>query len=167
MRPKEHLIYGSLASAALYPVMGVNAVFFWGASFAIDIDHYLDFLYHNGFKDFSVKKMLDYHAALEGFWFRPEFLNIEVFHSAEFIMPFYLITRLTGSAAMTALFWGLVFHIVLDMVFLWRLNIFSNRAHSFAEYFLRKRSMEKRGLYPSSLYSEAVRIINMPEYTGN
>lgn len=160
MRPREHLIYGTLASAALYPAIGADAVFFWGASIAIDIDHYADYLYRNGFTDFSVKGMLGYHAAMEGFWRRPEFLNVEVFHSAEFIIPFYIIARLTGSTTLMAVFFGFVFHIVLDMVFLWRTGIFSNRAHSFAEYFLRKRAMERNGLYPSRVYSEAVSMAN-------
>ncbi|MBI5492184.1 MAG: hypothetical protein HY893_04540 [Deltaproteobacteria bacterium] len=166
MRPREHLIYGSLASAALYPAIGADAVFFWGASIAIDIDHYGDYIYRNGFRDFSVRKMFGYHAAMESFWRSPEFLNVEVFHSAEFMVPFYIIARLTGSTALMAVFWGFLFHIVLDMVFLWRLKIFSNRAHSFAEYFLRKRAMERNGLYPSRVYSEAIRMADSPDYRG-
>jgi hypothetical protein len=157
MSPKEHVIYGGAASAALYPAMGVNALLFFAASFAIDFDHYLDYVYHNGFKDFSLKRMFGYHNALERMWDRPEFLNMEVFHTIEFIVPLFAAARLLDSLALEAVFWGITFHVLLDMVYLYRMKIFFKRSYSMTEYFIRRRALEMRGLKPVELYLSAVR----------
>lgn len=159
MSLKEHMILGGLASAALYPAIGANALFFWLASFLIDIDHYIDYVYHNGFTDFSVKRMFDYHDALTLFWKEPEFLNIEIFHTVEFLTPFYILSAMLDSNILQALFWGFIFHIVLDMIFLWRLDIFFKRTHSVAEYFLRRRLYARRGLKTVEIYSKAVEMV--------
>ncbi|MBI1911343.1 MAG: hypothetical protein HYS21_05025 [Deltaproteobacteria bacterium] len=159
MTPKDHLILGTAASIAMYPIMGVESLFFWGASFAIDIDHYLDYIYHNGFTDLSIKGMFAYHKALERVWYSPEFLNIEIFHTIEFIVPLYIFSYAIGSSLLTALCLGLIFHVALDMVFLQMKGIFFVRAYSFTEYFLRKRRLENMGYRPVEIYNEAVRIV--------
>lgn len=153
------MILGGLASAAIYPVIGANALFFWLASFLIDIDHYLDYVYHNGFRDLGLKGMFDYHNALELFWNEPEFLNMEVFHTVEFLIPFYAISIWTGSTAMQVVFWGFIFHIVLDMVFLLKINILFKRTHSMVEYFVRKRMYAKRGLDTAAIYGKALDLV--------
>lgn len=160
MSPKDHFIFGSAATVALYPAMGADALWFWGASFAIDIDHYIDYVYHNGFRDFSIKNMFAFHKALEGFWRRPEFLNIEVFHTVEFLAPLSITAYWLGSMALIALCWGLLFHVFLDTVFLLRNRIFSIRANSFTEYFIRKRLFERHGLRPRAVFEEAIDIVN-------
>lgn len=159
MSPRDHVIYGAAAAGALYPGLGINALYFWGASFLVDIDHYLDYVYHNGFTDFSLSRMFDYHNILERFWPRKEFLNVEVFHTAEFLAPLYIASRLLGSAALEAVFWGIIFHVLLDMFYLYRLRIFFKRSYSIIEYFIRKHLLERHGLYPAVIYMEAVEIV--------
>lgn len=159
MRPKDHVIYGTVAGAALYPALGADSLIFWAASFGIDLDHYIDYVYHNGFTDFSFKGMFAYHKELENHWHSPEFLNVEVFHTVEFMAPLLLYAYGTGSKALSALCLGFIFHIVLDMAFLYRKGIFSVRANSVTEYFIRKRLLIDKGLSPDSIYSGAVRAV--------
>ncbi|MDP2689876.1 MAG: hypothetical protein Q8P48_07160 [Deltaproteobacteria bacterium] len=157
----EHAVYGGAAAAALYPALGgAGSLCFWGASVLIDIDHYIDFVYHNGFTDLSVRKMFDYHAVLMRWWRKPQFLNIEVFHTIEFMAPLCLLAWRTGSGALMAASLGFAFHIVLDAASLALAGVPFIRAHSFVEYFLRKRALGRQGLNPAELCREAVRLIN-------
>lgn len=158
MRPREHVVYGAIGAAALYPALGAwGSLLFWGASVAIDLDHYIDYLWHNKFTDLGYKGMFEYHRLLTKKWHSPEFLNIEIFHTIEFIAPLFALSRYTGSAALSALWLGFVFHIVLDLVSLYRNGIFFARAHSFPEYFLRKKRLQDRGYDPAGLYLEAAK----------
>jgi len=158
MRPREHVIYGALGAAALYPALGAGSAVFWAASVAIDLDHYVDYLWHNRFTDFSFKGMFEYHRLLTKRWHDPAFLNVEVFHTVEFIAPLLIITHYTGSSALLALSAGFLFHIALDLVSLAANGIFFARAHSYPEYFIRKKILTSRGLDPARLYTEAAKM---------
>lgn len=158
MRPAEHVIYGALGAGALYPALGAGSLLFWAASVAIDLDHYLDYVWHNRFTDLGFRGMFEYHRLLTKKWHSPEFLNIEIFHTIEFIAPLFIITHLTGSAALFAVCLGFVFHIALDLVSLYRNGIAFARAHSLPEYYIRKKVLERRGLDPAGLYTEAARM---------
>ncbi|MBI2400627.1 MAG: hypothetical protein HYV23_06190 [Deltaproteobacteria bacterium] len=158
MRPRDHVIYGAAGAAALYPALGTGSLIFWAASVAIDLDHYLDYLWHNRFTDLSFKGMFEYHRLLTKKWHSPEFLNIEIFHTIEFMAPLFIIARVTDSDALFALFLGFIFHIALDLVSLYRNGIFFARTHSFPEYFIRKKMLEARGLDPAGLYNDAARM---------
>lgn len=151
MRPRDHVIWGGVAAAALYPVLGAKSLVFWGASAAIDIDHYMDYVYHNGFRDWSWRRMFEYHRILSQHWFSPQFLNMEVFHTVEFLAALFIVATLDPTGVVMAVFAGFVFHCLLDVVFLTREGILTKRAHSLTEYFLRKRAMEARGLSPTRL----------------
>lgn len=159
MRPREHLIYGAAASAALYPALGHNSLYFFAGSVAIDIDHYFDFVWHNGFTDFSFRKMFAYHGEMARMWGREDFLSIEAFHTVEFIAPLFIASRLWASPVLTAVLLGMVFHIALDTAYLCRLKILMKRSHSFVEYFIRKRVLEGRGLRPVDVYDAALRAL--------
>lgn len=157
MRPREHVIYGTLGAAALYPFLGRESALFWAASIAIDLDHYIDYVWHNRFTDLGFKGMFEYHRLLTKKWHDPAFLNVEVFHTIEFMLPLFIIAHWTASAALFAVFMGFLFHIVLDLVSLYMNGILLVRAHSFPEYFIRKKMLEGRGLDPAGLYMEAAR----------
>ncbi len=160
MRPRNHVILGGAAAGALYPFMGANSVIFWLASFLVDIDHYLDFLYHNGFTDFSFRRMFDYHRALQKYWPRPGFINVAVFHTVEFVALLYAVSKGLDSGALEAVFWGILFHLMLDMVFLFRAGAFFKRAHSITEYLIRRRLLERRGLRPVELYNRTAKMVS-------
>ncbi|MBI2412310.1 MAG: hypothetical protein HYV24_03775 [Deltaproteobacteria bacterium] len=159
MRLKDHLILGGFASAVLYPALGKDSALFFAGSVLIDIDHYLEYLFHNGFRDFGVTNMFRYHEALRDSWGRPDFLNFEAFHTFEFVVAVLAASLLIGSAAIFALFMGLAFHIACDAAFLLRLRIFRLRANSFIEYLIRKRGFERMGLFPSAVHEDALKEI--------
>ena len=157
MLPKDHVILGTAASVGLSPWLGINSLFFWLASIFIDVDHYIDFLWNNGFRDFSISGMLDYHERLGRLWDRPEFLNVEIFHTVEFLGPLYIFSRYTDSKIVEAVLMGFLFHVVLDMIYMYRNNAFFKRAYSITEYFIRKRLMIRRGLDPAGLMRNTAR----------
>lgn len=159
MRLKDHLILGGAASVVLYPALGNDAALFFAGSVLIDADHYLEYLYHNGFRDFSVANMFRYHEALKNSWGSPDFLNFEAFHTFEFVIIVLAASLWLGSAALFALFMGLVFHIICDAAFLLRLKIFRLRANTFIEYLVRKRRFKKMGLRPSAVHEDALKEI--------
>jgi hypothetical protein len=157
MRPRDHLILGTGASAAVYHTLGPSTVIFWVATFMIDIDHYMNFVYHNGLKDLSFRGMFDYYAVLDKLAHLPEFLDIEVFHSGEFMFLLYLVSYWSGSSVLRAVMWGFIFHIVLDWISLASDGIFFKRANFVAEYFIRKKGLMRTGLNPVDVYNEALR----------
>ncbi len=159
MKPRDHVILGGAAAGALYPFLGANSIIFWLASFLVDIDHYLDFIYHNGFTDFSFRRMFDYHRALQKLWSRPDFINVEIFHTVEFVAPLYAVSRYLGSGALEAVFWGILFHMALDMLTLFRCGAFFKRSYSITEYLIRKRLLERRGLRPVDIYTRAIEMV--------
>ncbi len=159
MRPAGHIVMGGVASVLFYPFPSVTGLVFWITSVAADLDHYLNYLYHNGLTDLSLKKSMRYHEVLRGMWRRPEFLNLSVFHTVEFAAVVYACSSVTGWAWLEALFRGLVFHMVLDIIYLVRLKAFSLRAKSMIEYYVRKKRLLARGLVPGRLYAEAVRSV--------
>ncbi len=161
MRPAEHLILGTVTSVALYPMLGAlgSATFLTG-SVLVDIDHYLDFIYHNRFTDFSFGNMFRYHGAIEKLLNRPEMLNVEIFHTVEFMLPLYALFYYLQSPVLGALFYGILFHIGLDMVSLLRRGLFFKRCNSITEYLIRRKFMARRGLVPAAVYFDALRIIN-------
>lgn len=158
MTLRDHTILGGAVSLVLYPFIGLEALWFLGGTVLIDIDHYLDFIYHNKLRDLSPKKMFSYHKVLQRWWKSPDFLNMEVFHTVEFLSIILAIAIIMRSGALTVLFFGLIFHIILDLIFLIRHGILNKRVHSIVGYFLKKRSMARLGLSPARLYREAVKI---------
>ncbi len=159
MTLRDHTILGGLAGVALYPVMGFNALWFFGASVLIDIDHYLDFIYHNRLRDLSLRGMFLYHDTLSTWWARPEFLNMEVFHTVEFLAPLLLLAIVLGSGMLLALFFGFIFHVVLDIIYLTHHGIPEKRVHTILGYFRKKGLMAERGLDPARLYESAVEVV--------
>jgi hypothetical protein len=157
MRIHSHVILGGAAAALLYPVLGPRVAAFFAASVLIDIDHYMDYVYHNGFKDFSLKGMFAYHDVLAGQWQNPAFLVIEVFHTVEFLLLFYGAALALGSSILMAMLWGMLFHIVLDAIYMAAHSILFKRSYSFTEYFLRRRRLGRKGLRPGSICREAAR----------
>ncbi len=156
----KHVAYGGLAAIVFYFLWGPAAVFFWAGSVLIDLDHYVDYVYHSGFRDFSVKRMFDYHKLItDGMYRRPEFLNLSIFHTVEFLCALYILGHITDSFAIKAVFFGCIFHMALDLIWLYqKLSLFT-RSFFVIEYFIRRRLLMGRGLNPATVYREASRIV--------
>ena len=160
MRPTHHVILGTVLSAALLPAIGPAAsAGFLTASVLIDLDHYLDFLVHNRFRSFSIKKMFLYHKYLFLRIKRPDFLSLEIFHTIEFLTFMAACSLWAHSLFLQAVTAGMTIHCLADMIYLKRLGAFSSRAHSFVEYVFRKRNMARQGLVMERPYQEVLQLV--------
>jgi hypothetical protein len=162
MRPAGHIILGGAASVALYPFPGLQGVVFFLSTVFVDSDHYLDYVYHNGLRDLSLSNSMRYHRLLRAWWGRPEFLNLSVFHTVEFVGALGVIYAWSNLPWLGALFWGLVFHMAVDTLYLAAHKGLTLRAYSVVEYYVRKRRLLGRGLSPEKMYAEAVRSVMPP-----
>jgi len=156
MKLKHHIIYGGIASLFLFPKFGFLSGIFLAASVLIDVDHYIEFLWQNRFTNFSFKKMSDYCNIILKWNKRPGLLGLSIFHTAEIIGGIYLISIWLNSDVIKAVFWGMVFHMLLDVLYLSKRRILFCRVFSFLEYFIRKKIMIQNGLSPDAIFEEAL-----------
>lgn len=162
MEAKYHTLAGGIASAALVPELGVYSAAFFASSVLIDFDHYLDYVYHNGFTDFSVRRMFAYCDALEKESKGRSFVALSIMHTVEFILLVYAVAYATGLVFMEAILWGLLFHLALDLVYLGSQRRLLDRAFSLVEFFIRWNRMKRRGLRPELPYRLALEAV-LPE----
>ncbi len=162
MNLREHVVLGGAAAAALSPVLGArDSAVFWAASVLIDVDHYWDYLCRNRFRNWSFRKTFAFHRALFQRIRDPEFLGLNVFHTAEWFLLVSLAGVWLGSNMILAAFWGMVFHLGLDLARLaWRRVAFA-RALAIVEYWVRRRALVTRGLDPDRPYRDALAEIGV------
>ncbi len=161
MKARYHVISGGIAASFLVPALGVNSVFFLAASILMDGDHYLDYLYRNGFKDFSVKRMFTFHELLFKAEQGANFLALNIIHTAEFLLLVYVASALTGWIWLRAILWGMLFHMIFDLVYLYRHGRLFKRAFSIIEYLIRQNRMKRQGMCPHSPYHSALKAMSM------
>lgn len=162
MRPEHHAMIGTVVAAGLLPFAGpLPSAGFLGGSLLIDLDHYLDFLVHNRFRNFSLPKAFLYHKHLFLKIKRVEFLSLEIFHTFEFLVCAGAWAFFSHSAMFQGFTAGMFVHCLSDILYLKRIGASSARAHSFLEYFLRKRRIVKRGFSPSRPYQEVLEEIGI------
>jgi hypothetical protein len=154
---REHVVLGGGMALALSPVLGApGSAIFWAASVLIDCDHYGDYLHRNGFRDWSPRRMFEFHRLVFLQIRRPDFLALSLCHTVEFFTFVYVAAAVLRSSVLWAVFWGMCFHLLLDVVWLaWHRAVFS-RAFSLIEYAIRRRRMRGRGLDPDLVYEEVL-----------
>ena len=155
MKLREHLIIGGLAMVVLYPYWGPwRAFLFWGAEVLIDADHYWDYLQRSQFQDWSGRRMFRYYDRITEHLHDKNFFAISILHTAEVFVGVYLLANYWNYTFFMTVFWGMVFHIFLDMIYQLKLKCFFVRAYSVIEYLIRKRSMLRRGLNPDGFFKK-------------
>lgn len=159
MKLQHHVLFGGLAASALVPALGVNSAVFWASSVLIDGDHYLDYVYRNGFRDYSVKRGFAFHKLLYERGKEPDFLGLNLMHTAEFITLAGVAAAITGWTWLMAALGGIVFHMLLDLFYLYRQGRFFRRALSIIEYIVRVKLMKRRGLRPELPYQLALQSL--------
>lgn len=159
----EHLVVGGLVAGALAPSIGVEAAgTFWAASVLIDADHYWDYLYRNGFRDWSVRRMFRFHAALfPRLVRRPDFLGLNLFHTVEALSVMALAGFGLGVTAAVAALLGMLLHLGCDLARLATHGSVFKRATSIVEYAIRRRRLIRCGLDPDCPYREALAAIGL------
>lgn len=164
MQLKEHIIMGAIVSVAAAPILGINSVFFWLASFLIDADHYLEFLYKNKFRDWNPKNMFKFFWAVWMNAKRKNFVDMQILHTAEFFIAVYFASAILKETVLgpilQAVFWGMIFHIAIDILFFIRIGVVFKRAFSITDYLIRKKLMIKKGVDPDEIFGEALKNIS-------
>ncbi|MFC1990728.1 hypothetical protein ACFLU9_01080 [Chloroflexota bacterium] len=150
---------GGIASSLLIPVLGVNGAVFWAASVLIDGDRYLDYLYRNRFKEFSMRRMFTFHKLLFEKEENQNFLGLSVMHTVEFFLGVYAVSALTGWVWLKAALWGMLFYMAVDLVYLYRQGRLFERALSIIEYVIRWKRMRRRGLHPEQPYQSTLQAM--------
>jgi hypothetical protein len=130
-----HIVQSIAASAVLYPFIGENVVPFGLAAIFIDLDHVIEYIRQT--RSLDVRGVFAFCKLVENNLDK-RFLVWNMFHTVEF---FGLIVCL---AMFFPVFYyvlaGCFFHIVCDMVGLWRKDSLFARAYSLFEYGYRGRT---------------------------
>jgi len=153
---RDHLLLGTLVAVPLALWHGVA----WGAAFLaasilVDVDHHLHFLQFAGWRRWlDVRGMFRFNAHLFAAIRRSDCLVLEVFHTAEAVV---LLGALAWgvSPLLQPVFWGMCFHLAVDVVHLSRHGALRARAWSFAEYAVRAAGLRQLGIDPNRIPKEA------------
>ena len=160
MKARYHVLSGGIAASLLIPVLGVNSAFFFASSVLIDGDHYVDYLYRNRFKDFSVRRMFTFHERLFSRGKEKDFLGLNILHTVEALVFIYAVSAFTDWLWLKAVLWGMLFHVIVDLIYLYRQGRLFRRSVSIIEYIIRWRLMKRRGLNPELPYRSALRTMS-------
>ncbi|MFC1945708.1 hypothetical protein ACFLW1_00745 [Chloroflexota bacterium] len=161
MQARYHVLTGGVAAAVLVPALGAGSAVFFATAVLIDGDHYLDYIYRNGFRDFSLRSMFRFHQRLNEKGQRQSLLVLNLLHTVEALAILGLASAVSGWPWLQAIFWGMAFHLVTDWVFLYSRGRFSRRAMSLVEYMVRWRSLKRRNLEPERIYRETMTDIGL------
>jgi hypothetical protein len=146
-----------VAAAAATPLVGIDGgIVFWASSVLIDVDHYVDFVYRSRFSKWSIREMYDFHRGLFDRIRDGDFLAISLCHTLEWFLLVWWAARRFQSALLVAAFWGMVFHVVLDLGYLARLGALTTRALSVSEYLVRRRGLIRSGRDPDRVYRDTL-----------
>lgn len=164
---RDHVLIGGVAAALLLPVLGrQGSLLFWLATIFVDIDHYFEFLSAVRYRIFGFRSMFRFFEELFHLRHRPEFLAMEIFHTAEFLALLAVLALGLGGA-FPPVFWGVLFHMAVDFVHLGRYKALSKRSPSLLEYGWRRRKFLSEGKNPDLVYEDALRAAHLdPDSAG-
>ena len=147
----------------LYSHWGLwRALLFWGAEVLIDADHYWDYLWRSKFQDWSGWRMFRYYNIMLKRLRDKNYLAFSLLHMAEVFIAVLLLAHSWNYTFFITVFYGMIFHLFLDVCWLLRRKIFFVRAYSIIEYWIRKRAMIRRGLNPDGFYREIFELSEKP-----
>lgn len=161
MKVEYHVLSGAIGASLLIPVLGANSAVFFASSVLIDGDHYLDYIYRNRFKNFSIKGMFKFHDLINKQEKKQKVIYLNILHTVEFILLVYLASAATGWLWLKAALWGILFHMIFDWVNLYREGRLFQRAISLVEYFIRWRRLKRQGFHPDAAYHLALRDMSL------
>ncbi|MFC1520871.1 hypothetical protein ACFL6Y_00520 [Elusimicrobiota bacterium] len=160
MQVSRHIAYSVIPAASVTCLWGVQeGLIFMAAAVLIDFDHYIGFVRMSGFREYGIKKAFKYHDYLLKNCRRPEFLNMEYFHNLESLVVIFVAALVFSGSLMWSFFAGFLYHNFLDMVYLYGEGVFVKRAYSFVDYFIRKKRLVQKGLYPDKVFHDAIESI--------
>lgn len=158
MKLQSHVIAGALGAAVAYPFIGSEkTTLFFVASFMIDADHYLEYLWRTKGADWSPKRMFRYYDRVTEHSKDKENLGFSLLHTVEMFLLIYLLGIFIHPIFVPIL-WGMAYHMVFDIVWLTYHKAPFVRAYSIVEYFIRKQKMIKEGNDPKNFYKKVFEL---------
>lgn len=158
---RDHALIGGLVALILLPAFGVWGSFmFWAANVLIDLDHYFRFLYCTKFKILGIGPMFRFHEKVFEQRNRPGFLVLELFHTAEFLLLVGVLSAFIP--VLWPVFWGFLFHMLVDFIHLARFKMLTKRSYSIAEYFWRRRKLISTNRDPDLIFESALKASDFP-----
>lgn len=160
MKAQYHALSGGIAASMLIPILGPYSTVFFASSVLIDGDHYLDYLYRNRFKDFSVKRMFAFNEYLFKKVPVPDLFGLNIMHTAESLLLMYVASALTDWIWLKAALWGMLFHMLMDFIFLYFKGRLFTRAFTVIDYVIRWNRRKRQGLHPELPYTSALQAMS-------
>jgi hypothetical protein len=96
--------------------------------------------------------MFAFHKILFDKGKEKNFLGLNIGHTAEWLLLVYAVSIITDWLWLKAALWGMLFHMLVDLIFLYQQKRFTHRALSVIEYIIRWDGMKRRGLHPELPY---------------
>ena len=140
MNLSVHMITSIIGMIILYPFIGLHSLWFFVGGFLIDTDHYLYNIFK--FKTLSIKKAYRYYFYKEGRGTGN--FHLHIFHTVEFWLLMIIMAFLTRAYPLffymfTITFAGMILHVALDFIDLFRKDIIDVRAISILQWLLRTK----------------------------
>ena len=128
----SHLKYTAVASSAMLVFWNWQQILLFAiGSILIDADHYIFYIFKC--KKFDIKGMFAYYNMLMREKDRITYLGVLVFHTIEFFIVVGILSLYIP--VMVYLLAGLIFHFILDTIFLYKIKCISLRAYSLIQAF--------------------------------
>ncbi len=140
--PKVHIVQSLIASAVLYPAIGVNVIPFGIATVLIDVDHVIEYVADTG--SLNILGFFPYSRVVRQNMDK-NYLGLNIFHTFEFYLFVFILANFFP--LFYYVLFGLLFHHMADQVFLFRIRKPFVRAFFVIEYFIRRR----KGKYETSI----------------
>ena len=154
MTLKSHLIVGAVGAILAYPhIGGYRSLLFFVASFLIDADHYLDYLWRTRDKkgipqDWRPRSMFKFYDEDLKNLHDPRKLSFSLLHTVEAFLVVYMLAIFLNYEFFITVLGGMAFHTLFDVLWAVQHKVIFGRPFSILEYLLRKQSMKKKGLDP-------------------
>ena len=135
MSPAVHAVQAAVSGAALYPLLGMNALPFALSVVLIDLDHVIEYLLDT--RDWTLRGFFVFYQVLlqnldKGY------LGLSLFHTVEFYALGILLAQWFPVLYYVVL--GCVFHHLFDLVFLFRLGRSFAKSLSLVHYLMNRKS---------------------------
>jgi hypothetical protein len=132
---KVHTVQSIVTSTLLYPVIGTGVIPFGLSVVFIDVDHLVEYV-----KDTRCANLLGifpYYRIIENNLDR-NYLALSIFHTIEFFTLIFGLSFIYP--VFRYIFAGIMWHMVMDVIFLFKAGRPFIRAYSLIEYIIRSRS---------------------------
>lgn len=154
------MLVGAISAALAKGPMGWGlreCGLFWLATTFVDSDHYLNLVFWSGFRCFSPRQLFRFYASMVENNRRYPVMAVEPFHTLEFVLLLGAAAFGAGPAYLKPVFWGIVFHLAVDVVHLARLKALRMRKNSFIGFWLANRALARRGIDGTLAQKMAIR----------